>query len=52
MAQALNLVLVEALDSVLALQVEMGHSVEPQTPVEVEALVDSLPQRLEALKMA
>lgn len=55
------LFLVEALDSVLALQVEMGHSVEAQELVEEEALVDfqarripsdSLPQRLEKLETA
>lgn len=61
MARALKVVLVEALDSVLALQVEMGHSVEPQELVEEEELVDfqahrvpsdTLPQRLEELETA
>lgn len=61
MARALKVVLVEALDSVLALQVEMGHSVEPQELAEEEALVDfqarrvpsdALPQRLEELETA
>lgn len=60
-AEALLLVLVEALDSVLALQVEMCHSVEPQELEDEEALVDFqarrvpsdvLPQRLEAWETA